>query len=145
MTIRSLCGRKLVSVHPHVPLSDVASLMRESHVGAVVVIAGEGAAERVVGIITDRDIVRAQLAKTADLSRISAADAMTREPLVLSESASIQSAIADLRARRVRRAPVVSAQGRPIGLVSVDDLLAHLAATLSSVATLIARQVHSEA
>ena len=144
MNIGSLCSRYLVTTSTGAPLSEVARLMREAHVGAVVVTQGGIDHPRVVGIITDRDIVRAQLGRTADLSSLSAEETMTRDPLVLSEGESIDGAIAHLRARGVRRAPVVRADGTPVGLISVDDLLQHLAGKLSALAGIVAWQVRQE-
>jgi len=144
MKIGSLCSHYLITTSTGAPLSEVARLMRESHVGAVVVTAGGIDHPRVVGIITDRDIMRAQLGRTADLSSLSAGETMTRDPLVFPEEESIDGAIANLRARGVRRAPVVRADGAPVGLISVDDLLRHLAGKLSGLAGIVARQVQQE-
>ena len=118
--------------------------MRAEQVGAVVVVHGTGREARVVGLITDRDIVRTQLRRTADLSAIAAHEAMTRDPLVLTEAEPVDGAIAHLRARGVRRAPVVSAGGALIGLISTDDLLVHLATTLIGAAGIVAQQVRHE-
>jgi len=145
MNIGNLCSRRLITVSTGAPISEVASLMRDEHVGAVIVTHGSAAARRVVGILTDRDIVRAQLARTADLSSLSVADTMTPDPLVLLEQESVDGAIAHLRARGVRRAPVVRDDGTPAGVISVDDLLAHLAAKLIGLADIVARQVQKEA
>jgi CBS domain-containing protein len=144
MNIGTLCSRYLITISIGAPLSEVARLMRESHVGAVVVTEGGIDHPHVVGIITDRDIVRAQLGRTADLSSLSARETMTRDPLVLLEEESIDGAIAHLRARGVRRAPVVRPDGAPVGMVSVDDLLRHLAAKLACLAGIVARQVQQE-
>lgn len=91
-------------------------------------------------MITDRDIVRAQLEQTADLSRLSAGGIMTRNPLVVSEEESVGGAIAHLRARGVRRAPVVALDGALVGLISADDLLAHVAHKLIGLAEIVGRQ-----
>jgi len=144
MNVGTLCSRYLITIAISAPLSEVARLMRESHVGAVVVTEGGIDHPRVVGIITDRDIVRSQLGRTADLSSLSAGETMTRDPLVLPEEESIDGAIAHLRARGVRRAPVVRADGTPVGLISVDDLLRHLAGKLSGLAGIVACQVQQE-
>lgn len=100
------------------------------HVGAVIVTEGAGNGSRAAGVIADRDIVSAQLTHTADLSRLCARDVMTSNPLVIGEDESIDGAIAHLRARGVRRAPIVSPDGTPVGLISSDDLLAHVAREL---------------
>jgi CBS domain-containing protein len=144
MNVGNLCSRHLVMASIGAPVSDVARLMRDEHVGAVVITERDGEKSRVAGILTDRDIVRAQLARTADLTSLGAAETMTRNPLVLSEHESIDLAIAHLRARGVRRAPVVRDDGTPVGLISVDDLLAHLASNVTGLAGVVAQQVRKE-
>ncbi len=144
MNVGALCRHGMVAVPTSATLVEVATRMRDEHVGAVMVTSGTESHLRVVGIITDRDIVRAQLAHTADLSRLSAGDSMTERPLVLDERESIDGAIAHLRARGVRRAPVVTADGKPIGLVSIDDLLSQLTTTLIDVVGILGRQARGE-
>lgn len=140
MLVGSLCSLRPVCVSTGAPISDVARLMRDQHVGAVIVT--EGGPERLhaVGIITDRDIVRAQLERTADLSRLSAGEVMTRQPLVIGEEESVDGAIAHLRARGVRRAPVVALDGTLIGLISADDLLGQVAHKLMGLAEIVGWQ-----
>jgi len=143
MKVGSICSHRAVCVSTGATLAEVAVLMNNEHVGAVIVTAG-GADPHVVGIITDRDIVRTQLDQVADLSRLSAGETMTAKPLVFEEGESIEGAIAHLRARGVRRAPVIGADGKPIGLISTDDLLVHLARELSGIARIVARQIRKE-
>lgn len=137
MKISEVCSRDLVSVPAGAPLSEVARLMRERNVGAVVVTKAPADQPVVVGIITDRDIVCAQLERAADLSRLEAEQVMTRNPLVLNEDDSIENAIRHLRARGVRRAPVVSAHGTLVGMISTDDLVGLLARELAQLAHLL--------
>jgi CBS domain-containing protein len=144
MVVASLCSRPAVSVQTGEPISEVARLMRDQHVGVVMVTDGGPARPRTVGVITDRDIVRAQLTHTADLSRLAAGDIMTRNPLVIGEEEPVDGAIAHLRARGVRRAPVVSRDGTLVGLVSADELFAHLARELIAMGEIIARQPRAE-
>lgn len=140
MLVGTLCSRGPITVSTGAPISDVARMMRDRHVGAVVVTESDGKRPRVVGIITDRDIVRAQLERTADLSRLSAGQVMTRHPLVIREEESVDGAIAHLHARGVRRAPVVAQDGILVGLISADDLLAHVAHKLIGLAEIVGRQ-----
>jgi CBS domain-containing protein len=144
MNIGKICSRDLVSVPISATLSEVAELMRSRHVGAVVVTKAPLDRAVAIGIITDRDIVRSQLAATADLSALSAEDAMTRDPLVLGEHTSVSDAISALRLRGVRRAPVVSEHGALIGMISTDDLMAHVALDLIGVAGLLSAQPAAE-
>jgi len=144
MNLGNLCGRHPVTVQTGAPVSEVATLMRDQRVGAVIVTDDAQDRQRVLGIITDRDIVRAQLSRTADLSRLSAGEVMTPNPLVLSELDSVDSAIADLRARGVRRAPVVAGDGSLVGMLSADGLLVHLARKLGALAGVVERQLRRE-
>jgi len=144
MNVGQICSQRAVTVSEAAPMSDVARLMRDEHVGAVIVTRGAFDHCSVVGIITDRDVMCVQLERTADLSQLKASDAMTVDPLVLSELGAIDSAIEHIRARGVRRAPVVTDKGHPVGMISTDDLLAYLSVTLAGMAGIVTRQVRSE-
>ena len=144
MNVGTVCTRPAVCVSTSATLAEVAALMKDEHVGAVIVTTGASACSHVVGIITDRDIVRAQLTHVADLSRLSAGESMSGQPLVFEEREPIDGAIAHLRARGVRRAPVLGADGKVIGLVSIDDLLGHLATTLVGIAGIVVQQIRNE-
>jgi CBS domain-containing protein len=144
MDVGAICSRRAVCVPESATLAEVALLMSEEHVGAIVVTTGGTAHPRVAGIITDRDIVRVQLERVANLSGLSARETMTPKPLVFDEGEPLDGAIAHLRARGVRRAPVIGLHGEPVGLISIDDLLAHLAATLIGLAGIVTRQVRNE-
>ncbi len=137
MRIGELCNRELVSVSAETPLSEVARLMCERHVGAVVVTKSPIDAPVAVGIITDRDITGAQLRSGSELQRLESGRVMTREPLILCEDEPLEEALGRLRRRGVRRAPVVTAHGMLVGLVSVDDVIAQLARELVALARVL--------
>jgi len=140
MKVGDLCRRQVVSVSAAAPLSAAAQLMCEQRVGAVIVTAAPAEGPIAVGVLTDRDIVRAQLGGTAALSEIRIADVMTREPLVLTEDEPLDEAVRRMRARGVRRAPVVSVGGALTGVISFDDVLAHICANLAALGGLTGRQ-----
>ncbi len=140
MLVGSLCSRGPVCVSTGAPIADVALLMREQHIGIVIVTEGSLERRRAVGVVTDRDIVRAQLERTADLSRLCAGEVMTHKPLVIGEDEPVDGAIAHLRARGVRRAPVVAPNGALVGLISADDLLANIVRKLVGLAEIVGRQ-----
>jgi CBS domain-containing protein len=139
MKVGEMCSRGVISVTEGAALRDVAKIMSERHVGAVVVVS-KSAPQKSVGIITDRDIVRAQLEHVADLSRLRVADVMTSAPFTLRDEEVLEEAIEAMRAHGVRRAPVVSALGTLVGFVSTDDLISELARQLSTLARLIEQQ-----
>jgi CBS domain-containing protein len=140
MNIGQICRGRVVKVTKSTPLAEVAAVMTLEHVGAVMITGGSHRQAPLVGIITDRDIVNAQLDRAKDLGSLSAEEAMTTKVLTLMEGESIDGAIAHLRARNVRRAPVVSAEGVPLGLISVDDLIAQLSFELRDIASIVTRQ-----
>lgn len=145
MRVGELCSRDLVAVAPTTPLSEVARLMFERHVGAVVVVKSPMDQPAAIGLITDRDITRAQLARASELSQLLSEQVMSRDPLVLCEDDGVEEALERMRVRGVRRAPVTTAHGLLAGVISIDDLVAQLARELSALAHLLALQPTSEA
>ena len=140
MSIGRICTRGAVTVPIGASLEEAASKMLELGVGAVIVTNGSLGEPAVAGILTDRDIVRARLEHSGALSAISVSTVMTRDPLVFDEDETLTNALRALRARDVRRAPVLGRDGRLIGLVSSDDLLAEIAAELGALAQVVERQ-----
>jgi CBS domain-containing protein len=140
MNIGNIARRNVVTAAPSDTLSDVVKLMAHRHVGAVIIVKRTASRLTPVGIVTDRDVVRALADKVADTFTLSAADVMTAEPLVLRETDSTADAISRLRLRGVRRAPVLDAHGGLVGIVSVDDLLYEVGKDLAGLVGLIAKQ-----
>ena len=140
MSIGQICTRGAVTVPIGASLEEAAGKMLELSVGAVIVTNGSFGEPAVAGILTDRDIVRARLGHSGALSAIGVSAVMTRDPLVFDEDETLTNALRALRARDVRRAPVLGRDGRLIGLVSSDDLLAEIAAELGALAQVVERQ-----
>lgn len=144
MNVGQMCSRGVIYVSESASLQDVAILMRDRHVGAVVVVTCPPEAPVPVGIITDRDIVRAQIEHASDLARLRAADAMTKDLLTLRVDQQLDDAIESMRARGVRRAPVLTAQGALFGFLATDDLIAETVRQLGTLAQLFQRQPVAE-
>ncbi|MBM5810703.1 MAG: CBS domain-containing protein [Gammaproteobacteria bacterium] len=141
MTIGTVCSRDPVTVPADAPVATVAQRMCDEHVGLVIVTKRPADRPVPVGVITDRDIVRAQVGRPGtDVFTLHAEAVMTRDPLVLAESTAVSAGIERLRERGVRRAPVVDAAGALIGLVSADDLFAAMAEDLVRLGRLVAAQ-----
>ncbi|HYX74618.1 MAG TPA: CBS domain-containing protein [Steroidobacteraceae bacterium] len=136
MNVGDLCNRNVVAVSASAPVSEAARLMCEQGIGAVVVTAAPADAPVAIGMVTDRDIVCAQLDRAADLGQLRTGDIMTGDPLVLNEEAPIEEAIRRLHKRHVRRAPVINSSGQLIGVISFDDLLMHVSGNLRALAHL---------
>lgn len=145
MSIQSLCTHAVVTIGPQEDLCGAARLMREKHVGYLVVVEpSRHGGSAPLGVITDRDIVVAVVAQEVNPRTLAVADVMTRQPLVLERDLTVEAALAQLRKRGVRRAPVVAANGGLIGVLSIDDVLGHLASQLDSIAGSVRKEQHIE-
>jgi CBS domain-containing protein len=130
MKTGDLCKRQVVTATADTVLSDIAKLMRASHVGSVVVV---DAARKPVGIVTDRDIVVEVVAAELDARTIKVGEVMTRHPTLTLESDDASWSLKVMRDRGVRRLPVMSDAGELVGIVALDDLLESAASGLFDV------------
>jgi len=143
MRIRDVFTPRARTALRDAPLAEAARMMCREHVGALVVVE-RGLTHRAIGIVTDRDIVRGQLRRGADLYCLTVGDVMTPDPLVVPIDFEVSEAIEALTARAVRRAPVVDASGNLCGMVTLDDLLPGVAQELGDLASLLGSQAHCE-
>lgn len=146
MIVSEICRRNPVTIQAHEELDRAAQLMRERHIGYLIVVEPypPHAASRPVGVLTDRDIVVGVLAKGADPRLLKVGDVMTREPRVVSEDASLNSGLAEMRRIGVRRIPVVDVVGQLVGVLSLDEVLDALAQELLGVIGSIRTEVRAE-
>ncbi len=145
MPIGELAVRQVV-IAPHgTPVLDAAKLMREYHVGDVVVTEETKGRRVPIGIVTDRDIVLEVLAQGVDASKLSVDDIMSRDLVTVNESQGVFQTIRLMRAKGARRAPVVDSDGTLVGIVSADDLIDLLAEELGELTQLISREQKVEA
>ncbi len=146
MSVRLLCKREVVTVRESEELHAAAQLMRERHVGYLVVVepADGGEALRPVGVLTDRDIVVEVVARDVDPRSLIVGDVMTPDPVVVREDVSVSAALADMRRIGVRRLPVVGGRGQLIGVLSIDDVLDSLATELLDAAGSMRNEVRVE-
>jgi CBS domain-containing protein len=144
MTVGKICNREVVITTPEATLIAVAKLMREYHVGDVVVVNARGDEKVPVGIITDRDIVLAIVASEIDLDAVLAGDIMSHELLTAGEQESIWDVLQRMRSHGVRRLPVVNARGGLEGILSVNDFLELISEELLALAQVATRQQQRE-
>lgn len=115
-------GEEVVTVSPEEPLRRVAELMKERNVGAVVVTQNA----KVAGMITDRDLALASMLSEAS-RETPVKDVMQKEVRSIWADEGVFNACQAFAGYKVRRLPVVDRDGKLVGIVSVDDLLAMLA------------------
>jgi signal-transduction protein with cAMP-binding, CBS, and nucleotidyltransferase domain len=127
--------RSGVGLAPDATVHDAAVLMEAAVVGALAVVDGD----RIIGIVTDRDLVRRVMARS--LPPDARVDAVMTAPVVsIDADADVHDAFAMFRTHGLRRL-AVTRDGRFVGMLSIDDLLIDLAADLAD----LARPITAEA
>jgi CBS domain-containing protein len=145
MPLGSICTRELVTVDRNATLQEAARLMREHHVGAVVVTQNLDAALHVAGIITDRDLAIEVLARGVDGASVAVGALLGNGPLhSVPEDAELGEAIALMQASGVRRLLVHEAGGHLVGIVSFDDVLQACASQLAGLAGVLRKGIEHE-
>lgn len=144
MNIGEICNREVVIIDKEGSIFKAAKLMREYHVGDVIVVEEKNEERIPVGILTDRDIVRALVAADVDLHAVAVGDAMSFDLLTAKEEDDVVSTIKRMRHRGVRRVPVVNSRGGLEGIVSVDDLIDLICEQLTDLVGLITHQQERE-
>ncbi len=120
------CKRNVVVAKRHMSVPAAAKLMRQAHVGCLVVV--DDLDERIpVGIVTDRDIVVGVVAADVEAGTMRVGEIMSERPFTVTEDDDSLESLRLMRLHGVRRMPVVSAAGALVGIVTLDDLLGLLA------------------
>jgi len=146
MKVGDICGRNVVTVREYDELTAAAQLMRQQHIGYLVVIEPklEENTTVPVGVITDRDIVVGVIARESDPRSLRVGDLMTRQPVLTRDDNSVSAALHQMREIGVRRLPVVDRRGGLVGVLSLDDVLDALAEELTEVASSIRHEIKVE-
>jgi CBS domain-containing protein len=146
MNVGDLAKRQPVSIRRHEDTISAARTMRDQHVGCLIVTEPmiEEGGERPIGVLTDRDLVTAVLARDVDARAVLVDDVMSREPLTVVATSSVETALARMREIGVRRVPVVDEMGRLKGVLSLDDVLDYFAEQLGSVTGSIRKEMRVE-
>jgi CBS domain-containing protein len=124
MIVKSIIDTKggdVVTLEPSVSLDTAAKLLAERRIGAVVVL---GADDRVVGILSERDIVRAISERGAAAMQEPVSQVMTRKVATCTLDETIHSIMERMTAGKFRHVPVID-QGRLAGIVSIGDVVKH--------------------
>ncbi|HXG68405.1 MAG TPA: CBS domain-containing protein [Blastocatellia bacterium] len=116
------CGdimtRDVSTCSPQTSLREVADMMKDEDVGSIPVVDNG----RIVGIVTDRDIVCRVLAEGRDTRTATASEAMSQDLVTVARDESVVDAIQKMAENQVRRLPVVDVNGRLRGIISMADI-----------------------
>ena len=114
-------GREVVTIAPSASLASAVGLLVEKCIGAVLIL---GADRRIVGILSERDVVRALAERGAGALEEPVSQTMTREVSTCNENESVFNIMERMTDERSRHVPVVD-QGKLVGIVSIGDVVKH--------------------
>lgn len=143
MCIEKFCRRDVVTAPPGMTVAEAARLMRERHVGDLIVV-DPARGQRPIGIVTDRDIVVEVVAAGLDPAFVKVGDLVLEPPVTVTTKSGYADTVQTMAERGVRRLPVLDSAGALFGVITLDDLLAQLVAPLAALATVPPRERRRE-
>jgi CBS domain-containing protein len=120
--IRTLTPRPPLSVPRGASIASAVALMRDHRLGCVLVVEND----RLVGIVTERDLLLKVIGTGADLEALTVEDVMTPDPEVLHPDDAIVFALNKMSVGGFRHVPLVDEAGRPVGIVSVKLIVEYI-------------------
>lgn len=144
LTTGEICTRNVTIAFRKTSVPMAAKLMRENHVGCLVVVDETGDLRTVVGVLTDRDIVTAVVAPGLDPGTLCVEDVMSTDLVTAREDDSLIDLMRSMRLKGVRRIPVIGGRSELIGVVTLDDVLDVLAEELGLLVATIEREGRRE-
>jgi CBS domain-containing protein len=118
MKVKDVMHKGAEWIAPQTPVADVARKMRDLDVGAMPV----GENDRLIGMVTDRDITCRGVANGSALSQLTARDVMSKGIIYCREDEELDDAIRIMEQRQVRRLPVINDRKRMVGMLSLGDI-----------------------
>ncbi len=100
------------------PVAEVAKKMKELDVGSIPV----GENDKLIGMVTDRDITCRAVANGRDLSKLTARDVMTKGIVYCRDSEDLDDALRIMESKKIRRLPVIDEKKRMVGMLSFGDI-----------------------
>lgn len=144
MRVGEICKRTVVSISNRLDVVEAAKLMREQHVGFLVVVKEADEARRPIGVLTDRDIVLQVTARDIGPRVVTVEDVMTRQPLIASEVDDLSEVLQAMRLAGIRRVPVVDVRGSLMGIFAIDDAIDHITGLLCDITGSIQNEQRQE-
>lgn len=123
MNIGQVCKHMVISIPDTSDIVEAAQLMRDQHVGFLVVFKEGDEWKRPIGVLTDRDIALEVVAREVAPRQVTARDVMTPDPVIASENDDLSELLQGMRIAGIRRAPVVDARGTLTGVIAIDDAI----------------------
>jgi CBS domain-containing protein len=124
MKVSVLMTKKVKTVQPDASISTIAKLMRDEDIGAVPV----ANKDKLIGMVTDRDIVIRALASSQDPGSVTAQSIMSARVMYCFSDQDVEEVLSNMGDQQIRRLAVVDRDKRLVGVVSLGDLSGHASA-----------------
>lgn len=144
MRVKELFNGNIAIAYRDTNIDEAARMMREQHVGNLVVVDRDDATRRPVGIVTDRDLVVEVLAKAVPMAQVKVGDIMSEDLATALEDDEVFDTLRRMRSLGVRRMPVINPSGTLTGIIALDDMLLMLADSMNDVVALMVRELGRE-
>lgn len=138
--IGSFCTRHVITVAPDATVVEASKLMRQHHVGVVVIVDERTGGAKPLGVLTDRDIAVEVVALGVAPDTLKVSEAVQRPATSLAEDTGYAEAVRFMSVNGVRRMPIVDRAGNLVGIITLDDILRQLAGPLLALCDLVARE-----
>jgi len=145
MILEKLANKKVVTTTEGATLQEVARIMRDEHVGSVVVVEERAGRRLPKGILTDRDIVVSTCAFGIPLDKVCVRDVMSPALATAKKTDSLSRLLNLMKEQGVKRVPITDAEGDLEGLITSHELLQMLSEELSALSRVTERQHRVEA
>jgi len=139
MKVKSSMHKGVEWVSPDTPLRVLANIMREQDIGAIPI----GENDRLIGMVTDRDVTVRAVANGTDTSVLTARDVMTKGIVWCGDSDDVTHAANVMQSNHIRRLPVIDKNKRMVGILSLGDL-SHTATERTTAAVTKAVTAHHD-
>jgi CBS domain-containing protein len=144
MAVGEICNREVVFARRNHSVREAAELMRQYHVGDLVIVDESNGRRIPCGIVTDRDIVVGVVAKGLDPDALRVGEVAGPELVIATETDGVSQTIELMRAKGVRRVPIVDTQGGLVGILTADDILDLVAEEMTALAKMVSREQRRE-
>lgn len=140
MLVKDVMTREVITAGPEISVQDAAKAMDKNRIGSIVLVSKE----KLVGILTERDIVIKLVMGDLSASDTPVSDIMTTDPVLIEDDADVDDAIEAMNEHHVKRLPVVSGSNL-IGIITVSDICALQPEAIEKISELIKSRKDSKA
>lgn len=144
MTAGEYCNREVVITEQNTSIEQAAKLMREFHVGSLVVVQKRDGGNVAIGIVTDRDLVIEVIAQQVPVESVTVDDVMSTDLVEVNEKETLIDTLDLMLKKGVRRVLVVDEQGSLQGILAADDVIELMAESMNDLAKLTGQELMHE-